>query len=83
MITKLTHHDNHKVSIHYCKPGKVHFAALRCVDCNKHIQWLSKEDFFAVADCENLDYYVPSSSLGKEVKTSSKSGADLLQSYLS
>jgi hypothetical protein len=41
MITKLTNHDNHSVRIHKTKSNSKHYAALRCVDCNKHIQWLS------------------------------------------
>lgn len=44
MITKLTKHDTHSVSIHLTKPNSKHYAALRCVDCNKHIQWLSARD---------------------------------------
>lgn len=42
-ITKLKHHDNHEISIHRCKPGKVHYAALRCKQCNTHIQWLNRQ----------------------------------------
>jgi len=42
-ITRLTHHDDHQVSIHLCKPNSAHYAALRCVDCNKHIQWLDPQ----------------------------------------
>lgn len=41
MITKLTNHDLHTVRIHLTKPNSKHHAALRCVDCNTHIQWLS------------------------------------------
>jgi hypothetical protein len=41
MITKLTRHDAHTVRVHLTKPGSKHYAALRCVDCNTHIQWLS------------------------------------------
>lgn len=44
MITRLTRHDRHRVSVHLTKPGSKHYAALRCVDCNKHIQWLSQLD---------------------------------------
>jgi len=40
-ITKLTKHDNCPVQIHKCKPGSMHYAALRCVRHNTHIQWLS------------------------------------------
>lgn len=43
-ITKLLNHDNHQVQIHRTKPNSKHYSALRCVDCNKHIQWLSKEN---------------------------------------
>lgn len=43
-ITKLTKHDTHFIRIHLTKPECKHYAALRCVTCNKHIQWLSKED---------------------------------------
>jgi len=27
--------------VHLTKPGSKHYAALRCVECNTHIQWLS------------------------------------------
>ena len=43
-ITKLKHHDNCEVSIHRCKPNSAHFAALRCRDCNTHIQWLNRQE---------------------------------------
>lgn len=58
MITKLRKHDNHKVTIHKCKETAVHYAALRCADCDKHIQWLSKEDYFAImgTDINNNNY---------------------------
>ena len=41
-ITRLTNHDSHTISVHLCKPTSKHYAALRCVNCRKHIQWLSK-----------------------------------------
>jgi hypothetical protein len=44
MITKLTHHDTHAVRVHLTRPGSKHYAALRCVDCNTHIQWLNEQD---------------------------------------
>jgi hypothetical protein len=44
MITKLNKHDNHSVKIHLTKEGSKHYAALRCVECNTHIQWLSQQD---------------------------------------
>jgi hypothetical protein len=44
MITKLTRHETHTVTIHLTKPDSKHYAALRCVECNVHIQWLSKQD---------------------------------------
>lgn len=44
MITKLSKHNSHTVRVHLTKPGSKHYAALRCVECNTHIQWLSKLD---------------------------------------
>lgn len=41
-ITKLTKHNDHEVRIHLTRSTSPHYAALRCVDCNKHIQWLSQ-----------------------------------------
>jgi hypothetical protein len=40
-ITKLTKHDSHQVRIHLTRGAGPHHAALRCVECNKHIQWLN------------------------------------------
>jgi hypothetical protein len=44
MITKLTQHDTHQISVHLTKSNSKHHAALRCVKCNVHIQWLSKPE---------------------------------------
>jgi hypothetical protein len=44
MITKLTRHDSHTVSVHLTKPNSKHYAALRCLECNVHIQWLSQAE---------------------------------------
>jgi hypothetical protein len=41
-ITKLTKHDHHRVKIHLTKPESKHYSALRCVECNLHIQWLTR-----------------------------------------
>ena len=43
-ITKLIKHDRHEVKIHLTKAGSKHYAALRCCDCNTHIQWLSQSE---------------------------------------
>ena len=43
MITSLTKHDRHEVKIHLTRGLGPHYAALRCVKCNKHIQWLSRQ----------------------------------------
>jgi hypothetical protein len=43
-ITRLTKHDRHPTSIHFTRSGSKHHAALRCRECNRHIQWLSKQD---------------------------------------
>jgi hypothetical protein len=42
-ITRLTNHDSHQMAIHPTRGGK-HYAALRCCQCDKHVQWLSKQD---------------------------------------
>jgi hypothetical protein len=49
-ITKLKHHDNHEVTIHLCKPKSAHYAALRCADCNTHIQWLNRQEAHTIKD---------------------------------
>jgi hypothetical protein len=41
-ITRLNNHDLHEVRIHLTEGNIPHYAALRCVDCNKQIQWLSQ-----------------------------------------
>lgn len=41
-ITRLTNHDSHEMAIHLTREGK-HYAALRCRQCDRHVQWLSKE----------------------------------------
>ncbi len=56
-ITKLTKHDNHQVRVHLTKGLGPHYAALRCVKCNKHIQWLNQYQ------TQNLQ------ELGIEIKT--------------
>ena len=56
MITKLTKNDTHTVRIHLTKPNSKHYAALRCVDCNTHIQWLSNKDTEIIAD-NGVGYY--------------------------
>jgi hypothetical protein len=43
-LTRLEHHEDHEIRIHLNKIGSRHFAALRCVRCNRHIQWLSAPD---------------------------------------
>lgn len=50
MITKLTRHDRHPVKIHLTKNLGPHFAALRCSQCDTHIQWLSKRDVDLLTD---------------------------------
>jgi len=43
MLTKLNYHDNHQVRVHLTRQQGPHYAALRCVSCNRHIQWLSQK----------------------------------------
>jgi predicted nuclease of predicted toxin-antitoxin system len=40
-ITNIVTHDDHTVRVHLTRGLGPHYAALRCVDCNRHIQWLS------------------------------------------
>jgi len=48
-------HDQHQVEV---RPGKAHNAGqLFCIECQKHIQWLSKQDYeflLAELDQDNL-----------------------------
>ena len=48
MITPLTKHDNCQVEIVHASEDSRHYASLRCVDCNKWIQWLSLEDALVI-----------------------------------
>lgn len=52
-ITRLKKHDSHPISIHKCKPGSVHFAALRCSKCDTHIQWINKTTY------DNINKEIP------------------------
>ena len=56
MITKLTKHNNHKISIHRCKPTAVHYAALRCAKCDVHIQWLNRQEAEKISKL-GVDFY--------------------------
>jgi len=49
-ITTLTKHDHHQVRIHLTKGQGPHYAALRCVDCNLHIQWLNQNQTLALQE---------------------------------
>jgi hypothetical protein len=40
-LTPLQHHETHEMRVHLNKQGSVHYAALRCHSCNRHIQWLT------------------------------------------
>ena len=58
MITPLTKHDNCEVEIVSASKDSKHYASLRCVDCNKWIQWLSKEDTWRIKGWDQF-YYIP------------------------
>lgn len=49
-ITKLTKHDFHQVRIHLTRGSGPHHAALRCVECNVHIQWLNQTQTLDLTD---------------------------------
>ena len=55
-ITRLTKHDSHQVRIHLTRGTGPHHAALRCVDCNKHIQWLNLAQTQSLTDL-GIDTY--------------------------
>jgi len=46
-ITRLNKHNSHEVTVRLCLFGP-HYAELRCVKCDKHIQWISKKDFLTL-----------------------------------
>jgi hypothetical protein len=52
-ITKLTKHDSHRVTVRLTLPQHPHHAEIRCVDCDKHIQWLSKTDYQQLQGAQN------------------------------
>jgi hypothetical protein len=56
MITKLKNHDGHEVRVHLTRGLGPHYAALRCVKCNVHIQWLSKVDAEQILENSNDIY---------------------------
>ena len=67
MITSLTKHDNCEVEIVGASEDSKHYASLRCVNCNKWIQWLSLEDALVIDPnfTPNRKYYTVSmESLG-------------------
>ncbi len=43
-ITKLRKHDSHEIKTVRIYNSH-HYGELRCRDCDKHIQWLTKEDY--------------------------------------
>ena len=50
-ITILDRHDTHEMQIHLTRPGaSKHWAALRCHQCNTHIQHLSQGDTQSLID---------------------------------
>jgi len=49
MITQSTKHDNCEVEM-FRERNSIHYARIQCLDCDKHIKWISKSDL------ENLGY---------------------------
>lgn len=66
-ITPNQHHNTHDVQIHLTSPGATkHWAALRCLECNKHIQWLNQSDTQQLIDmgiAVSTKMYVPKKQL--------------------
>ncbi len=54
-ITKLTTHDDCEMSIRRTINSGPHYAELRCVPCNKHIQWLNKATFFCLVSGTDIN----------------------------
>ena len=46
--THFEQHPSHHGSIHLTKNLTPHYAALRCVECNKHIQWVNRTQVSAL-----------------------------------
>lgn len=44
MIIISKRHELHTVRVHPTRQQGPHYAALRCEQCNKHIQWLNQVD---------------------------------------
>jgi hypothetical protein len=49
-LTPLQYHETHEMRIHLNKIGSSHFAALRCIECNKHVQWLTPDSVEQLAN---------------------------------
>lgn len=49
-LTRLKQHDQHEVSIHLVENPRSHYAALRCQQCNTHIQWLDRSTTHQLID---------------------------------
>jgi hypothetical protein len=66
-ITLLDRHDSHPMQIHLTTPGATkHWAALRCRQCNTHIQWLSQTNTQQLIDMGvgvSTKMYVPKKKL--------------------
>jgi hypothetical protein len=52
-ITKLKHHDKCEVRVQQCAHESAHYASLRCVDCDTHIQWLNRQQAHTIAPLTN------------------------------
>jgi len=52
-ITRLTKHDSCEVTIRRTVLSGPHYAELRCVDCDKHIQWLNQTAYEILAGKHN------------------------------
>ena len=67
-ITKLTKHNTHRMQVCVCKPNSKHYAALRCIECDVHIQWLSATQTLAIEMRTNT----PVTNRFKQVKTNQR-----------
>jgi hypothetical protein len=67
MITKLKHHDNCEVRVEQLPHTHTHYARLKCVDHNTHIQWLNRQEAHTIASLTNHKDHMFTRRLFEEV----------------
>lgn len=52
-ITKLTKHNSHRMVVKLLPQTHQHHAELRCIDCDKWIQWVKVKEYPAIKEMIN------------------------------